>query len=398
MNFDKLREVLDRICEKNNTPSVDCMVYLDHKPIFRYFRGYRHVEEQREIDGHDLYITFSVTKVVTATAVMQLVEKGKLSLSDEVSKYLPEYAQMKLSEEALDLAAGERVMIGEAFGEVKRVEGVRYAKNPITIEHLLTMTSGLDYNNHTDAILQSVAEGKTSTRDIVRAIAESTLAFEPGTRFLYGFSFDVLGAVVEVASGMRFGDYVKKYILDPCGMKETTFHMPRDEAGQARMVHRYRRGGDGLIHQELDAVYEFGPDYDSGGAGLISTTADFALFHDALACGGVAATGARILSPESIATMAENRLFGVGLADFEKERPGYGYGFGVRTHISTERSGQKSPLGEFGWSGAGGALSLIDPQNRLSLTYFQQMQSWGQPLHNGIREALYEGLSEELEK
>lgn len=396
MNFDKLRDVLDRICVKNNTPSVDCLVYLDHKPIFRYFRGYRHVEEQREIDGKDLYITFSVTKVVTATAVMQLVEKGLLSLSDEVSKYLPEYAEMKLSEDALDLEAGERVMVGEAFGEAKRVEGVRYAKTPITIEHLLSMSSGLDYNHNTEAIQKSVAEGKTSTRDIARAIAESTLAFEPGTRFLYGLSFDVLGAVVEVASGMRFGDYVKKYILDPCGMKETTFHMPRDEAGQARMVHRYRHAGGGLEHQPLTAVYEFGPDYDSGGAGLISTTEDFALFHDALACGGVAATGARILTPESLAEMAKNRLFGVGLADFEKERPGYGYGLGVRTHIALERSGQISPLGEFGWSGAGGAFSMIDTKNRLSLTYFQQMQSWGMVIQNQMRTALYEALKEDM--
>lgn len=398
MNFDKLRAVLDGIHETRNTPSVDCMVYLDHKPIFRYFRGYRHVEEKREIDGRDLYITFSVTKVVTAVAVLQLVERGLLSLSDEVAKYLPEFAEMKLSEDALDLEAGERVMIGESFGETKRTEGIRYAKNPITVKHLLTMTSGLDYNNNTDAILRSVAEGKTSTRDIVRAISESTLAFEPGERFLYGFSFDVLGAVVEVASGMRFGDYVKKYILDPCGMKETSFHMPRDEAGLSRMVHRYRRGGDGLIHQELDSVYEFGPDYDSGGAGLISTTEDFALFHDALACGGEAASGKRILSPESIDLMRTNCLSGVGLADFGKERPGYGYGFGVRTHIDREISGQKSPLGEFGWSGAGGALSLMDPENRLSLTYFQQMQSWGQPLHNSIRDALYEALWEELKK
>lgn len=398
MNFDTLREVLDNIHEQCCTPSVDCMVYLDHKPIFRYFRGYRNVEEGREIDGKDLYITFSVTKVVTAVAVLQLVEKGLLSLEDEVSKYLPEYASMKLSEDALDLEAGERVMVGEGFGEAKRTEGARYAKNPITVKHLLTMTSGLDYNNKADAIVRSVASGLTSTRDIVRAISESTLAFEPGERFLYGFSFDVLGAVVEVASGMRFGEYVKKYILDPCGMKETSFHMPRDEAGLSRMVHRYRRGGEGLIHQELDPVYEFGPDYDSGGAGLISTTEDFALFHDALACGGETASGARILSPESIDLMRTNCLSGVGLADFGKERPGYGYGLGVRTHMDKEISGQKSPLGEFGWSGAGGALSLIDPENRLSLTYFQQMQSWGQPLHNRIRNALYGALEEELKK
>lgn len=398
MNFDKLKQVLDDIHEKNVTPSVDCLVYLDHKPIFRYMRGVRNIETGVPLDGNERYIAYSVTKVVTAVAVLQLREQGKLALSDEVAKYLPEYAKMKLSEQALDLEAGERVMRGEAYGESDAASGVRYAKTPITIEHLLSMSSGLDYNNNSEAIVRTVSEGKTATRDIVRAIAESPLAFEPGTRFLYGFSFDVLGAVVEVVSGMRFGDYVKKYILDPVGMKESSFHLPTDEAGLARMVHRYRRAGGGLEHQPLVNIYEFGPDCDSGGAGLISSTADFALFHDALASGGVAATGARILKPESLREMAKNRLFGVGLADFEKERPGYGYGLGVRTHINRERSGQKSPLGEFGWSGAGGAFSMIDTENRLSLTYFQQMQSWGMVIQNQMRTALYECLEGELKK
>lgn len=398
MNFDKLKAVLDWIHTECAVPALDCMVYLDHKPIFRYMRGVRNLETGVPLDGNEKYIAYSVTKVVTATAVLQLVEQGKLALTDEVSKYLPEFAKMKLSEDAFDAEAGERVMVGEAFGEAAERGGVRYAKKPITILHLLSMTSGLDYNNNTDAIRQSVAAGKTSTRDIVRAIAESTLAFEPGTRFLYGFSFDVLGAVVEVVSGMRFGDYVKKNILDPVGMKDTSFHLPTDGEGLSRMVHRYRRTGGGLEHQPLVNIYEFGPDCDSGGAGLISTTEDFARFHDALASGGVAATGARILTPESLSLMAQNRLGGVGLSDFEKERPGYGYGLGVRTHIDRERSGQKSPLGEFGWSGAGGAFSMIDVENRLSLTYFQQMQSWSMVIQNKMREALYEGLKEELKK
>lgn len=396
MNFDKLREALDYTLANRHTPSVDCMVYKDHEPIFRYARGYRDVENKIEIDGTEFYIAFSVTKPLTAVTVLQLVEQGKLSLSDEVSKYLPEFEKMKLSKNALDLEAGERVMIGEAFGETKCDGGELYAKTPITVRHLLTMTAGLDYNDHSDAIVQSVAMGKTSTRDIARAIAKSTLSFEPGTRYQYGFCFDVLGALVEVVSGMRFGDYMKKYIFDPVGMKESSFALPTDQENLLRVVQRYRCAGGGLVRQERECIYRFGPDCESGGGGLISTTADFALFHDAMACGGETKSGERILKPESIALMKENCLFGVGLADFQKSRPGYGYGLGVRTHIDREASGQKSPLGEFGWSGAGGALSLMDTKNRLSLTYFQQMQSWGQSLHDDIRNALYEALEGEL--
>lgn len=398
MRFDKLKAVLDHIHEERNTPSVDCMVYMDHKPIFRYMRGYRQLENKRALDGNELYIVFSVTKVVTAVAVLQLVERGLLSLSDKLALYLPEFEKMRLSEDVPDLEIGERVMKGEAFGAYKDTQSVRYAKNPITVKHLLTMTAGLDYNIQADAIVDSVNRGKTSTRDIARAISESALVFEPGTRFLYGFCFDVLGALVEVVSGMRFGDYVKKYILDPVGMKETSFHMPHDEAELSRMVHRYRMTKEGLLHQELESVYEFGPDCDSGGAGLISTTADFALFHDALACGGETLSGERIITPRSIELMKENCLFGEGLADFQKARPGYGYGLGVRTHIDAEMSGSRSPLGEFGWSGAGGAFSMMDTENRLSLTYFQQMQSWSMKIQDLMRNALYEALEEEIKK
>ena len=125
---------------------------------------------------------------------------------------------------------------------------------------------------------------------------------------------------------------------------------------------------------------------------MISSTADYALFLDALASGGVGKSGQRILTPSSIELMRCNQLNERALADFEATRKGYGYGLGVRTHISPERSGSLSPVGEFGWGGAAGAFSLVDPSIKLSLTYFQHMHNWDLSLESILRNALYKSI------
>ena len=131
---------------------------------------------------------------------------------------------------------------------------------------------------------------------------------------------------------------------------------------------------------------------ESGGAGLISSTVDYSLFLDALACGGVGKSGNRILKSETVEMMRTNQLIGQPLEDFHGLRKGYGYGLGVRTHMEPETSGSPSPIGEFGWDGAAGAFSLVDPENKLSLTYFQHMFSWDVSQQDRLKKALYQSL------
>lgn len=395
MKFDKLKKALDTLVYEWHTPGVDCIVYKEHKEIFRYFTGKRNIEKDIDIDGNELYMIFSMTKMLTCTCALQLFEKGNFKMDDPVSMYIKEFEKMRLSDMDKSAETNGAVETGKAMGADGQAEVIGYAKNPITIKHLFTMGAGLDYNINSDAIKRSRAEGRTSTLELAKAIAETVLGFEPGTRFRYSLCHDVLGALIEIWSGMSFGEYLQKNICEPLGMKDTFFRLPTDAERISRMPPRYTFDDNGKVQvMAFEVPYVLSDEYESGGAGLVSSAEDYALFLDALANGGMGKSGKRILSPESVELMKTNQLSGKALEDFDKWKKGYGYGLGVRTHLYPETSGRKSPVGEFGWSGAAGAFSMVDADNKLSLTYFQQIHGWDMKLQDMLINALYESLAE----
>ena len=223
-------------------------------------------------------------------------------------------------------------------------------------------------------------------------MAQTILGFEPGTRFRYSLCHDVLGALIEIWSGMSLGEYMHKYIFAPLGMTDTFFGIPKD---LKRLAQLYRFDEDRqVVLAKLEIPYQLTEAYESGGAGLTSTTADYAVFLDALACDGMSKTGYRILQPSSVALMSQNHLKGQALEDFHALHKGYGYGFGVRTHMDSAESGSLSPIGEFGWDGAAGAFSLVDRENKLSVSYFQHVHETGYAFQRRLRNALYQDLQE----
>ncbi len=389
MDFTLLRNCLDDILKTCNTPSVDCIVYQDHTPLFRYFAGRSDIENNVPINGNELYLIFSMTKMFTVTAALQLLEQGKYSLDDELSRYIPAFQKMKITRDALNTANAARITTGESVGERVDVKEDGYARNPIRIIDLFTMQGGLDYDMFDANIQASLAAGRKSTVQLVEAMAGKTLGFEPGTRFRYSLCHDVLGALVEIWSGERLGDYMKNHIFLPLGMQDTAFGVPQDEASRARLAARYAYENGVPVRQGIECVYNISDEYQSGGAGLCSCTADYALFLDALACGGVGKSGNRILKEETVRLMGTNHLTGQSLDDFHELRTGYGYGLGVRTHMDPAVSGSLSPVGEFGWDGAAGGFSMVDTENKLSLTYFQHSHSWSVEMQGKMRNALY---------
>ncbi len=393
MDFTNLKNCLDEIKSRENVPGLDCIVYKDHELVFRYFTGMSDIENNKKLDGSELYLIFSMTKMITCTAALQLFEQGKYIMSDAVSKYLPEFEKMKISSDALDNESAIKIATGSSMGETLDNTESGYATNPITIKDLFTMSSGLDYNLGAEYIKKALSEGKKSTRELVAAMAETVLGFEPGTRYRYSLSHDVLGALVEVWSGKTLGEYMKENIFKPLGMKNTFFGVPKDEERLSKMVARYAYNQDRKPERcTLECVYNLSENYESGGAGLTSCTEDYALFLDALACGGVGKNGNRILSASTIELMKTDHLRGKQSEDFYLMRPGYGYGLGVRTHIDKTLSGSLSPVGEFGWDGAAGAFSMVDTENNLSLTYFQHVHAWDLRIQTEMRNALYSGL------
>lgn len=393
MDFTNLKNYMDRLVAEYKVPGVDCTVYRNHKRLFRYYTGKSDIENNTDMNGNELYIIFSMTKMITCACAMQLYEQGKFLLSDPVSKFLPEFEKMQISSKACDNSNDAKIIMGVGVDEYQKREFDGYAKNPITMRHLFTMSAGLDYNLDAEYIKKAIASGKTSTLEIVKSMSRCVLEFEPGTHFRYSLCHDVLGAVTEVISGMKLGDYMNEYIFKPLGMKDTFFGIPKDEKRLLRMAKRYTYDETRCPRLlPLECVYNLTEDYQSGGAGLTSSVEDYALFLDAMACGGVGLTGNRILSSAAIDIMRTNQLNETQRLDFENLLPGYegyGYGLGVRTLTDRGKSGFLCPTGEFGWNGAAGAFALADPTNKLSLTYFQQIHNSDVRIQEELRNVLY---------
>lgn len=368
----KLTEYLDSLIDKG-IPSVDCIVYKDHKQIYRHMNGTVDRDKKINVRPDQRYLMFSMTKVQTMTAVMQLVEQGKLLLDDEVGKYLPAYNKLMVDDE----------------------EGLRELNEPMRIWHLLSMQSGLDYNAERPGILRVLKEKGQSatTRDIVDSFIESPLEFVPGTHFHYSFSHDVVAAIIEVVSGMSFGEYLKNNIWEPLNMKDTFFAKP-DNSGLERLAQQYTSNDDGIVPMDQTCNYQFTINYESGGAGLISCTEDYAKLGDALACGGESAEGIRILKPETIELIKKNLLCDAGMEEIATNmgRKGYGYGCGMQVFMYPELVGSTAPTGIFGWDGAAGSSIQMDTVSRTSLVYTQHVRNCGMAyefIHPTLRELVF---------
>ena len=379
-NFQELTEFLDGVEKAFGVPACDCILAKDGEILYRHRAG--SLKNSGET-GKETYWLYSATKIATCTAAMQLMERGRLGLDDPVGKYLPEFEALR----------------------VRRTDGSIYlAGRKMTVLHLMTITGGLDYDLSRPGLRAALAlpERERTTQRIVRALSEDPLLFEPGTRFRYSFCHDVLGAVIEVAAGQRLCDYMREFIFAPLGMEDTTFHPnPRQ---RARMVKQYAHSDDRgtLTDWNQDNEWRFGDEYDSGGAGLMSTVEDYIRLLSALSLGGALPGGERILRSESVKKMATPRLEGVALEDFwnrSAAMKGYNYGLGVR--VLVDGRGIASPPGEFGWDGAAGAYALVEPINHIALYYAQQVYSCPivyQKLHPALRDTVWRCLKKETER
>ncbi|MDD6159706.1 MAG: serine hydrolase [Oscillospiraceae bacterium] len=365
MEFCKLISVLDQLLEAG-IPGYDCAVFYRHEPVFRRFGGYSDRETAAPMRSDLLYYIYSATKVVTVTGALQLVEQGKLALEDCLEDYLPEYRDMR----------------------VAAPKGLVPARSPIRIRDLFCMTAGLSYDLKSPSLLAAREKtgGRCPTREMMRALAEEPLLFHPGTRYYYGLCHDVLAAVIEVISGQRFGQYLEEHIFRPCGMEQTGFHCV---AGQdARFCTEYiYTPSDGSIGRmrKLYNPYVFGPEYESGGAGLITGVDDYCRFQEALISG-------KLISPEMVRKMQQPHLTKLERTGFELAQLGpFSYGLGV---CVTEPGCGLPP--QFGWGGRAGALTMMDTDNQISMFYVQHVLDGGSPkterLRYEIKRAVYEGL------
>ena len=342
-----------------------------------------------------LFRIYSMTKPITVVAVLMLYEEGRFLLSDPVSRYLPEFTEM-------------RVYVGEN-GDKGRPE-TRPAIRPITIEDLLTHTAGLSYDDVTAAgVPKLYAEADLwsadSLADFTSKVAALPLAFEPGSRWHYSVANDVLGRLVEVVAGQPFDKFLEARILGPLKMNDTAFFVP--EAKLDRFASQYRRDGSGmrLIETPEESEYRNPEPVPFGGSGLVSTAADYIRFAQMLLNGGEL-DGVRLLGTKTVELMMMDHL-GPG---FESPRLndswvgrtenrsgdmhlGFGYGFGGYVITDVAQNDVPGSVGTYAWGGGASTYFFIDPQEELIGLFFTQLEpSDSYPLRSQFRGLVYQAI------
>lgn len=377
MNFKKLTEFLDSM-PSHLIPGFDCTVFKGHECIYRHSGGYADAENKIKISSDTLYYLYSCTKVITVVGAMKLVEDGKLILDAPVYDYLPEY---------------RNVTVRGSDGNILP------AKNTMTVRHLFTMSSGLNYDLATPNMKKAAEDKSATTNAIMRARAADPLIFEPGTRYSYSLSHDLLAAVSEVAAGKTFGEYLDEVMFSPLGMKDTGFRLT--DAKRARLAMQYSTDATRGISLPVGTSnqYILSENFESGGAGLHSTVDDYSKFASTLASGGISANGYRLISSETLDRLRTNELEPQRMRyyDHEPKKKGYGYGLGVRTLLDPTAAGTLCPAGEYGWDGAAGAYVLVEPSSGISIFYAQHVLNCSysaEIVHQKLRDLVYECLAE----
>ena len=313
--------------------------------------GMRDLAAGDSLEPDDIFRIYSMTKPLTSVAVMILVEEGAVALDDPVSKFVPAFADVTVLNEA-----GERVT----------------PARPMTVEHLLTHTSGLTYGFFGDSPVDRIynqsgfftqAEGLD---DFAQRVAALPLLASPGDRWNYSVSTDILGRVVEVASGQAFDAFLQARIFDPLGMSDTAFVVPLEK--RDRFTAQYARpdGALQMIDSPVEGQYTQPPPWLSGGGGLASTASDYIRFAQMLLQDGELG-GVRILEPGTVRMMRSNRLpdalVPIQLGTFLS--PGYGFGLGFAVVVDADASPEPDNSGVFRWAGAANTFFWIDPTAEL---------------------------------
>ncbi|REJ76934.1 MAG: class A beta-lactamase-related serine hydrolase [Acidobacteria bacterium] len=384
--LERLDARLQRYVDEGELVGGVLLVQRYGQPAYHRAFGRRDREQGAVMQRDAIFRIASQTKAIVSVAAMVLQEEGKLLISHPVGRYLPEYAETTVA-----VVNGED---GEAAYETVP------ATRPITIRDLLTHTAGVSYGNGPAAAEWSgagitgwyFADRDEPIRETVRRIAALPFNAQPGAEFVYGYSTDILGAVVEVASGQPLDALLRDRILDPLGMRDTHFYLPPDERGRLATV--YSLTSDGLQRAPDEGTmvsqghYVDGPRRSfSGGAGLLSTARDYARFQQMLLQGGEL-DGVRVLSPSSVELMTVNH---VGELFVWGAGTGFGLGFSVLLDLGAR--GTPGSVGEYAWGGAYHSAYWNDPEEQLTVTYMTQLIPAGTvDDHQVIRALIYAAL------
>jgi len=332
--------------------------------------GYADMENQTPTSENTIYRIFSMTKPVTAAALMTLYDEGKFELDDRVSEYIPAFTGTEVYTPTED-----------GFELQPQVD-------EMTIRNLLTHTSGIVYGWAPDSYVDSlyteadVANWDAPIDEKVEQLAPLPLKFQPGTQWEYGLSIDVAGYLIEVLSGVELDEFFQERLFDPLSMDDTRFYVPEEKLD--RFAHLYYADDEGNLQDAADAsgvdfndLYTPSVTHFSGGGGLVSTADDYAKFCMMMLNGGEL-DGARILETSSVAMIMSDQL-----PEGASYNEGYGYGLAGAVNLED---------GEYSWAGAAATNFWIDPANEMILMAFTQLMpsdhTYAYEFRNIVRRAL----------
>ena len=359
-----LDRILRQAVESKAMPGVVAVAATDTEVLYEGAFGKRDLGKPAPMTLDSVVWIASVTKAITATAAMQLVERGKLSLERPASEMVPELTAAKVLE-GFDAAGKPRL---------------RAPKRPITLRHLLTHTAGFGYEIWDPAIARyQTATGTPGITTCTNAALTTPLMFDPGDRWEYGISIDWAGKMVEAVSGQRLDRYFQENIFGPLGMKDTSFTI--SPAQRARLASVHQRGGDGAL-APIEFEIPQQPEFHMGGGGLYGTATDYLAFTQMILRGG-GVKGAQLLRPETVALMSQNHIGALEVGEFRSAipalsndielLPGISLKWGLSFLINAQQLPTGRSAGSLAWAGLANTYFWIDRTRRVSGVFLSQV-------------------------
>ncbi len=361
----QIDELLKTATDRGDVPGVVAMAATRESPVYQGAFGRRALPDGAAMTADTVFWIASMTKAITSTAAMQLVEQGKLALDGPIAGVLPELAAPQVLE-GFDSAGEPRL---------------RRARRPITLRHLITHTAGFVYDIwNADLGRYMEKRGIPGIISCENAALALPLIFDPGDKWDYGINIDWVGKAVERVSGQKLGDYFSEHLFGPIGIKDTGFKLTPDR--RARIAGMHARSEDGALAPIPFEVPQ-DPEFEMGGGGLYGTAADYLAFERLFLDEGRAAGGAQVLKPETVRLMEQNAIGELNVQLLKTAAPAYsndaeflpgmvkkwGLGFMIST---AQVAGGRSP-GSLAWAGLGNTYFWIDPATGVAGVILMQL-------------------------
>ncbi|ASP27863.1 transmembrane protein [Spiroplasma corruscae] len=382
-NFKETNSLINSLVDKSVLNGAVIKLIYKNNVVFNKAYGYNDLGLKQEMDKNLIFRGYSITKILTAVCTLYLIERNLLNLDDDIALYLPWFKNIKLYE-------GDKIVI---------------PKNKIKIKNLLTMTSGITYGGkntntekETERVLFSLRNKNLTADEFTKAISEVPLEFEPGTKWKYGLSYDILGAIIEKVTQKKYSDFIKESILIPLGMKDTDFYL-KDVSREA-FVYRVILEKEKNKLEKYESfnflsqqVYEE-PNIIMGGSGVYTTCDDYTKFLQFLLT-GKDIEGNQLISNNLLIQMRTDQVHSLKKYLYMNINDDFTYGYGVRVRINNTLEPLTS-LGQFGWDGLLGSSCIIDPRNDLVVCFMASTKQTDGSLVKNLSKAIYKDLENEL--